>query len=208
MNLSILERSAIASCASQGKAILLQFPAMDNSAVMLSTFQRVLLTNNGTITNLLEIYTCESIKVEKLSENITKLNGDLLPMQLNKSANVLDRKVLLQGSVSGRNYIYAESIIALERLDEQTREDLLTTKKPIGKVLLENKVEIFKETLEVGKVPAQELAHYFDVAPDANLFFRTYRVFSNWKYIMMITEKFPESYFTQQSRCLDVNSII
>ncbi|WP_392532269.1 chorismate--pyruvate lyase family protein [Nostoc sp. C117] len=165
---------------------------------VLSIFQRILLTNNGTITDLIEIYMGESIKVKKLSENILKLNNELLPMQLNEGAKVLDRKILLQGGISGRNYIYAESIIALERLDEQIREDLLTTKKPIGKVWLENKVEIFKETLETGKMSAQELAPYFDIAPEENLLFRTYCVLSNRNYTMMITEKFPESYFIRQ----------
>lgn len=166
--------------------------------VVLSIFQRILLINNGTITDLIETYTGESIKVKKLSENIMKLNDELLPMQLNEGAEVLDRKILLQGGISGRNYIYAESIIALERLDAQIREDLLTTKKPIGKIWLENKVEIFKENLETGKLPAQDLAHYFDIAPDENLLFRTYCVLSNRNYTMMITEKFPESYFIRQ----------
>ncbi|MEH2144297.1 chorismate--pyruvate lyase family protein [Nostoc sp.] len=162
---------------------------------VLSSFQKILLTNNGTITDLIEIYTGESIKVKKLSEKIIKLNNALLPMQLDNNTKVLDRKILLQGGVSGRNYIYAESSIVLERLDKQVRQDLLTTTKPIGKIWLENKVGIFKENLEIGRLPAQELAPYFNIAPDANLLFRTYCVVSNQKYTMMITEKFPESYF-------------
>lgn len=166
--------------------------------VVLSIFQRILLTNNGTITDLIETYTGETIKVKKLSENITELDDELSPMLLNPGAPVIDRKILLQGGISGRNYVYAESTIALERLDDPIREELLTTKKPIGKVWLENKVEIFKENIETGKEPARELAHYFDIAPDENLLFRTYCVLSNRQYTMMITEKFPESYFIRQ----------
>ncbi|MBH8564645.1 chorismate lyase [Nostoc sp. CENA67] len=166
--------------------------------IVLSIFQRILLTNNGTITDLIEIYTSESIKVKKVSENIMTLNDKLQPMQLNEGAKVLERKILLRGGISGRNYVYAESIIALERLDEQMRESLLNTQKPIGKIWLENKVEIFKETLETGKIPAQELGHYFDIDPKENLLFRTYCVISHGNYTMMITEKFPENYFTRQ----------
>lgn len=86
--------------------------------VVLSTFQRILLTNSGTSTDLSEIYTGELTKVKKSSENIRRLNDDLLPMQLNENAKVRERKVLLQGGVSKRYYLYAESIVALERLDQ------------------------------------------------------------------------------------------
>ncbi|MEG3439464.1 chorismate pyruvate-lyase family protein [Pannus brasiliensis CCIBt3594] len=164
---------------------------------LLSTFQKILLTNNGTITDLVEIYAGEPIKVKKLTEEVTQLNWEILSMQLELGSSIIDRKILLQGGISGRNYIYAESIIALERLDKRMRHELLKTKKPIGKIWLENKVEIFKENFETGKEPARELANYFDIDPEDNLLFRTYGVLSNRKYTMMITEKFPESYFNR-----------
>jgi chorismate-pyruvate lyase len=164
---------------------------------LLSIFQKILLTNNGTITDLVETYTGETIKVKKLTEEVTKLDWEIPSMQLEAGSPVIDRKILLQGGISGRNYIYAESIIALERLDKRMRCELLKTKKPIGKIWLENKVEIFKENFETGQEPAQELADYFDIDPQDNLLFRTYGVLSNRKYTMMITEKFPESYFNR-----------
>lgn len=164
--------------------------------VLLSPFQRILLTTNGTVTDIIEAYTGEQIKLKKLSENKIQLEEDILSMQLEKGAEVIARKVLLQGSMSHRNYVYAESILVFDRLDEKMQDQLLNTKIPIGKLWVENKVEIFKENIELGKEPAGDLAEYFQIEPEENLLYRTYCVLSNHhQYTMMITEKFPETNF-------------
>ncbi|NEP34999.1 chorismate pyruvate-lyase family protein, partial [Moorena sp. SIO3B2] len=66
---------------------------------------------------------------------------------------------------------------------------------PIGKIWREQRFETFKEIVDTGKKPANELADYFQIEPEANLLFRTYCVFSNRQSVMMISEYFPESYF-------------
>ena len=101
---------------------------------LLSPFQRILLTTDGSITDMLESYNRERIKIVKLSEELTPLNRDIPAMQLLKGAEVIDRKVLLRGKISQKNYIYAESIIVPDRLEERFRKELLTTKTPIGKL--------------------------------------------------------------------------
>ncbi|NEO19166.1 chorismate pyruvate-lyase family protein [Moorena sp. SIO4A5] len=161
----------------------------------LSIFQRILLTTDGTVTDMLEAYLFEQIRLVKLSEELVTTTDDIDPMQLNKGSSVLDRKILLQGKISRKNYIYAESIIVIDRLDEYFQKDLLKTKTPIGKIWREQRFETFKEIVDTGKKPAKELADYFDIEPEANLLFRTYCVFSNRQSVMMISEYFPESYF-------------
>ena len=59
----------------------------------------------------------------------------------------------------------------------------------------DQKVETFKEIIASGEEPANELSNYFCIEPEANVLFRTYSVFSKGKIIMIITEKFPQSYF-------------
>jgi len=162
---------------------------------LLSTFQRILLTTNGTITDMIEAYSGEQIKLVKLSEEIINLERDIPEMQLKKGDEVVERKILLRGSISQRNYVYADSILVLDRLENNVREELLNTKKPIGKVWVEQKVAIFKENIDSGREVASHLADYFQIQPKENLIFRTYCVISNKQYTMMITEKFPESYF-------------
>lgn len=162
---------------------------------LLSTFQRVLLTTDGTVTSTLEAYLYEQIKLIKLSEELKEIDHDIQPMQLEKGSKVIKRKILLRGKDSCENFIFAESIIALDRLEENFRNELLNTKTPIGKIWFENKVETFKEFVELGKHPAKELAGYFKIEPEENIISRTYCVSSRQRKTMMISEKFPESYF-------------
>lgn len=161
----------------------------------LSTFQRILLTTDGTVTDMLEAYLCEQIQLVKLSEDLVKTSYFIPPMEIEEGTEFIERKILLRGRISRKNYIYAESIIVLDRLEDNFRNELVNTKTPIGKLWFEKRVETFKEIIDSGKYPARELSQYFNIDPEENLFFRTYCVRSNQKYTMMITEKFPESYF-------------
>jgi chorismate-pyruvate lyase len=162
----------------------------------LSTFQRILLTTDGTVTDMLEAYLSEPIQLVKLSEALIPIPQDIAVMRLKKGTEVIDREILLRGRISRKNFIYAESIVVIERLDKDFRNELLNTKTPMGKLWLEHRVESFKEIVDSGTEPANEkLAHYFRIEPNTNLLFRTYCVFSNRLATMMITEKFPESFF-------------
>lgn len=161
----------------------------------LGTFQKILLKADGTVTAMLEAYLSEPIQVVKISEKLANMELKFPNTKLNKQEQVIARKVLLQGEISQRNFIYADSLILLNNLDEQFSYELLNTKKPIGKLWSDQKVETFKEIIASGEEPANELSNYFCIEPEANVLFRTYSVFSKGKIIMIITEKFPQSYF-------------
>lgn len=161
----------------------------------LSTFQRILLTTDGTVTEMLEAYTLENINVVKLAEGLVSTVPEIPLLELERGTKVIERKILLQGKISRKNYLYAESIIVPERLDERFQDALLKSQTPIGKLWLQYKVETFKEIVDTGKEPAGKLADYFLVEKEDKMLFRTYRVFSNRQAVMMITEKFPEKFF-------------
>jgi chorismate-pyruvate lyase len=65
----------------------------------------------------------------------------------------------------------------------------------MGRLCLYNKIETFKEIIDSSQEIAKKLSDYFKVQTEDRMLSRTYRVFSNHQPIMMITEKFPESYF-------------
>ncbi len=176
----------------------LQVPINYTKAPDLSSFQRILLKANGTVTAMLEAYFSEPIQVVKLSENLVKMELELPNIKLNQEEQVIARKVLLQGKMSRRNFIYADSLILINNLDERFSSELLNTKIPIGKLWSEQKVETFKEIIETGIEPANKLSNYFCIEPEENILFRTYSVSSQGKITMIITEKFPEHYFAPQ----------
>jgi chorismate-pyruvate lyase/acyl carrier protein len=161
----------------------------------LSAFQRILLTTDGTLTEILEAFFGESIHVVKLFQEVSVLDRAVSALELPWGQHVLRRNILLQGRMSLVNFIYAESVIALDRLDEDVREGLLQSKKPIGLLILEQRIETFKEILDCGREPAGGIAQHFQIDEGASVIFRSYRMIAQGQPIMLITEKFPESYF-------------
>lgn len=161
----------------------------------LSAFQRILLTTDGTLTEILEAYLFEPIQIVKLSEEIILTTQDIPPLGLKSGSEVIERKVLLQGKISRKNFIYAESLLVHERLEPKFRDELLKSKIPMGRLWLEHKIETFKEIIDSSQQLAENLSNYFKIPTEDRMLSRTYRVFSNHQPIMIITEKFPENYF-------------
>ncbi|HZA66819.1 MAG TPA: chorismate pyruvate-lyase family protein [Geminicoccaceae bacterium] len=161
----------------------------------LTSFQRILLTTDGTVTDMLEAYFWERMNVVRLFQDLYQIDREFaeLELELEPGASVLERRILLQGKVSHRNRIYAQSFIVPDRLDEKVRDGLLNSHKPIGLLLLEDRLETFREILSVGKEAAGDLADHFAIAPDDYLIYRVYRIIARRLPIMLITEKFPEN---------------
>lgn len=161
----------------------------------LGILQRIILTTDGTLTEILEAFLYEKIKLVKLSEGTVSIVKKQPALDLAVGHEVIERRVLLQGKISHRNWIYAESVIVPERLDERYRERLLKSQESIGRLWLEHRVETYKEIIDSAREPAGAIAQHFPMEPDEYLLSRTYRVFSGGHPIMTITEKFPEKFF-------------
>jgi chorismate-pyruvate lyase len=161
----------------------------------LSIFQQILLITDGTLTNILETYVGERLQVVKLSEELRPGQHEAW-LLLSPGSSVIERKILLQGKESHNNWLYAESLIVPARVDAIFQDRLITSQEPIGKLWLEHKVETFKELLTTYQQPAGALARHFTITPHDTLLCRTYRVLSNRQPTMLITEKFPASYYT------------
>ncbi len=157
--------------------------------------QRILLVTDGTVTEILEAYTGESMRLIKLYEEVIELEHDLPGLDIKAGQQALRRKILLQGKMSLTNFLYADSYVALDRLDDWMRKGLLESHKPIGFLMQERKLETYREILGCGREIADGLAPYFNVSEHDGMIWRTYRVINNAQPIMLITEKFPEAHF-------------
>ena len=168
--------------------------------VGLSHFQKILLTTNGSVTDLLEHYLDEVILVKKLYEEFEK-NIDQLPdkHKLHIPSNdmfILKRKVLLQGQATLNSWVYAESTILVNHLMPNFRTDLLVSLEPIGKLWSKYQLETYKNLLTIGREKAGSmLADHFHMPVDGEVMSRIYSVYSHGKIIMIITEKFPIHFF-------------
>src|SRR5438270_10673249 len=86
--------------------------------------QRILLVTDGTVTEILEAYTGESMRLVKLLEEVQTLGEPLETLKAQPGEEVLRRHILLQGKMSLTNYLYADSYIAIDRLDETLKNGL------------------------------------------------------------------------------------
>lgn len=172
--------------ADQGSNINLKEPPEEVDLSSLSLFQRILLTTNGTISNIVEAYMHEKIRSHKLAEQFAKSD---------ELKDTLYRTVTLQGEATQNNFVYAESIIKCNRLANDFKKALLETDIPIGKLWNQYKIEYFKEILQIGKETAGEVSRYFHIMSSDKLLKRTFLVRINSQPSILITEKFPESYF-------------
>ena len=175
-------------------------PVVDVSVVhdpSLSLFQKVLLVTDGTVTQLVELYTGESIRVKKIENQI--VNTQHVPadvqarLQTTSNNSLLKRIILLCGDT--KSYIYAESYFVMERLPADMRIKLETTNIPIGLLWREAKLETHREIIEYRRERNAAVALHLGIDDNSELLSRTYMLYTSGKPMGVITEKFPAGYF-------------
>lgn len=167
------------------------------SATSLTRLQRMLLGADGTVTHILEAYADEPIEAIKLHQEFDTRRPTDGALDLPEGAAVLRREVVLRGRRSRRNLLYASAVLAVGRIAPKLLEVLVSTDQPIGRVLVANRIETFREILEVGRGPAEAAGAHFGALPTAELISRTYRILSQGQPLMVITERFPAHFFLE-----------
>ncbi len=140
---------------------------------------QLLMQTDGTVTELIKLLANEDIAVVKISEDI-----------INNEEPILFRHIYLQGKVTQKNWLYAESKIYLNNLPKEFVSDLIDKTIPIGTLWLNYKMETFKQLIS----QCEEISHETSkcgFAEDTKMLSRVYHVFNQQKPIMEITEKFP-----------------
>lgn len=157
----------------------------------LGLIERVLLACDGTLTDTVEAVFLESIQLVKLNVTSYLAPAPVEDLAVKKGSPVMRRAVLLQGVNTKTNYVYAQTLIALDALPEQFRVELESSDNPIGRLWVQHKLETRKELVKIWRVPASDVSLYFGEAGQTGLLARSYRVFNSEKPIMLITEYFP-----------------
>ena len=116
----------------------------------LPPFLRVLLTTDGTVTKSLEAYFWEAVEVTTLAQSYVLLPADEPMLGLNAGELVLNRQVRLQGSETGRVYVFAESLVRTELLPAEVRAGLEKGEVGIGELLRECGLETYRQIRDFG----------------------------------------------------------
>jgi chorismate-pyruvate lyase len=157
----------------------------------LSLFQKVLLTTDGTVTQLLALYTGLPIRVHKLEHSLVR--GGHPQWLMTGEDPVLKRSILLCNDQ--QNLLYAESLFVIDRLPLSMQRQLLESDQPIGLLWRAARMETYREIVAYHHEPVGLLSQYFNLAVDEQLLSRTYLIHHQRQPLGMITEKFPASYF-------------
>jgi len=159
----------------------------------LDPLQRVLLVTDGTVTAILEAAFLESIQVVKLTQEVVKATRSHALLQPSPEETIVERRVLLRGVATGRNYVYAESLIAVSRMGPAFCRLLFDSDTPLGQLWLDQKQETYKEIVEMRREAGGSGAEYFE-AGGSEILIRKYRVYSGGVPVMIISEHFPRKF--------------
>lgn len=170
-------------------------PETDNVDIStLGLLQRILVTTDGTLTDMLAAAFLEPIHLVKLDVTTAVAPERLGSLDLDVGATVMRRKIVLRGERTRTNYVYAETQIATDRLAPRFRDDLITGNTPLGALWISHRLETWKERPRVRRRTAGELGRHLDVAADATLIERRYRTFTTGAPVFDVTEYFPLVY--------------
>ena len=159
----------------------------------LSEFQKILLTTDGTVTQLLEIHTGEKMRVVKLGHAMVA--GGPHWLQVSGTEPVLSRRILLRGET--RPWLYANSWLVLSRLPAGMQQTLLHTDTPIGQLWRHARLETYREIVDFRRESDPAIGALFGAGED--LLSRSYVIRSGGAVMGLIEEKFPVTHFARKS---------
>ena len=144
---------------------------------------RICAGTDGSITQLLEVLTGKSVKVETISQNVVKASpriAGLLDIETGDDVN--DRLVTLK--VDDIVYVLAKSLAPINRIPGGIRDDLMRADIPIGRILREHKLETRRDILNIRIV-------HRDFFGELPVLSREYKIIYENKVLMWINECFP-----------------
>jgi beta-ribofuranosylaminobenzene 5'-phosphate synthase len=125
----------------------------------LSRIERILAVTNGSVTQILELWLGEDIRIRTLSQEVRQANelGTTLGIEECGEVNFREVEIIDQ---RGHVLIKARSWIPVERLEPEFKEDLMKADVPIGKLLIKHKIEARRELLDVKLENGKIVRHY------------------------------------------------
>ncbi len=156
----------------------------------LTPFERAVLVIDGTVTRFLEAQKMESIEIIDSGRTREHLKKDHAWLELPKGHAVSSRRVLLKGRATGRIYASAASLVVPERVKDAVGHPVQRIPEGLGRMLLNSRVEQYRELLWYGKEPPSDLPGEMRSLDSEYCLTRTYRIIVKGKPTMMITEWF------------------
>jgi len=157
----------------------------------LSSAQKILLATDGSVTTILDVLKGH-VNIRTLVQEFREADEEaasLLDIQVGDTINY--RVVVIEGE---EPLIYAVSMIPLERLDNDFKEDLIRADIPIGRILRKHDIESRREIKTVSlEEPEPEMVDIFK--NNAPMLRRTYNIIHKDQVLIWLMETFPHTLF-------------
>ncbi|MCK5140371.1 MAG: DUF98 domain-containing protein [Thermodesulfovibrionia bacterium] len=176
------------------------------SGIRLSLFQKIIAVTNGSITQLLEIYSGQTIVIDTISQEIGMPESDLSEFPgICMKDKVSRREVMIKGKYDEKVFAYARSYMPMKYLPPKLSQSLIKEDTPLGKLLIRHKIEGRRELNDVCIKGSREYDLKFMKYEEkfkgnkkkfisGNKFLiKKYNFISNGRIIIYITEVYPLS---------------
>lgn len=166
---------------------------IEESVGKLSSAQKILLTTDGSVTAILDVL--------KGHVDITTLQQEFVPadyemardLNIEEGDTVNYRVVIIK---SDEPLIYAISLVPVDRLDNDFKEDLIRADIPIGRIMKNHNIESRREIKSIfTEEPDEELKEIFKT--DSPFLSRTYNIIHHDEILIWLKEMFPYSLFKE-----------
>lgn len=171
--------------------ILRELGDVESRVGRLSSAEKILLTTDGSVTNILDVL--------KGRVSITTLVQEFIPASCDAAGKLdigvgefVNYRVVLMGT--SEPLIHAVSLTPLSRLDDDFKEDLIRADIPIGRILRKHGIESRREIKSVFvEEPSSELIRVFKT--ESLMLTRTYQIIHDEQILIWLKETFPYNLF-------------
>ena len=161
----------------------------------LSLFQKVLLSTDGTVTELLSLYCGKPIRARKVAQSLAT-GGAPAWLAAAPKERILHRTILLgSGEAGDDELLFADSWFVFDRFSAAIQHDLLHTELPIGLLWRRERLEMHREIVDRRSETCAAVALLLGAAENTALYSRTYLIVHRERPLGVIIEKFRTTEF-------------
>jgi chorismate-pyruvate lyase len=165
--------------------------SIENEVGKLSNAQKILLTTDGSVTTILDVIRGH-VAIETLEQKFVEADTEMAQLLNIKEGDTVNYRVVV--IKTEEPLIYAISLIAVERLENDMKEDLIRADIPIGRILRKHNIESRREVKSIYfEDPSPEIREIFK--NNSPMLTRTYNIIHKDQILIWLLETFPYTHF-------------
>lgn len=166
---------------------------MKKKPLYLNKFGELILYTTSSMTRLIEILYNVELRAQLIQQQPMVECPPVFRHYLQPSDSTpILRRICLTDTASARPYYYAETLFRRDHLNPETViHELYHSDTPIGKIIDQCRLEIYREILDYGRLQDAQIANHLGVHADEWLLYKVSCMYHQSKDLFLICEYFP-----------------